>query len=740
MRGWMLTGLRRRPGPAAGTLVAATVAATLAVAALGVAGAHAPSPLGRLAGADVVVAADNQLRVTTGTGEDRQQESAPLPAYRGVPAGLAGELARVPGVAGATGLTGLPAGAVGPGLVDVIAVTADRGTSAATLAARVKADLHGGAGYAVATGAARAELADPNLAVEVANGHALGEAVLPMLITTALFALAATTALCVDLRRRRIALLRAVGATRGQVRRAVLAEQALLAVIGGAVGFLPGTALGALGVRALAAHGLLPAGSTADSSPWFALLGIGLDLVVGLLSALVAAYRAARTSPARAVRATHAERARPNPVRVVLGLAAAGGVVVLSVLSLHQNGPGAEVALALPSLMCGMVAVALLGPVLVTAVAAAAAPLAATGPSARLALAAIRRMPRRTASAVVSVALAVGLIGAVAFSNTSVAHAAAGQAAQTVSAGHVLSGNGLSEAALARARDLPGVRAAVGIAPLQVGVADPDPEFLGGEAVSAGPVGSLLSLGVVRGELAGLRPGQIALSSMEASGGVMSARLGQRVTVYLPDGTPYHATVSAIYQRSLAFGDLLLPAAVAAGHTGAPVGYSQILVNGGTTRDLAALAAGYPGTRLADRTVYNAEVARDTQQGSFADLVILGVIAVLTAVTMINTLVVSTLERRRQVRLLTRVGATPGQLAAGFAGQAAVVTVVGVAAGAAVCAGTLIGLTRAVTGSPVPYIPAGPAVLLVGAVAALAVASIMIPFALTRRPGGRPAA
>jgi len=349
-------------------------------------------------------------------------------------------------------------------------------------------------------------------------------------------------------------------------------------------------------------------------------------------------------------------------------------------------------------------------------------------------------MPRRTASAVVSVALAVGLIGAVAFSNTSIAHAAVGQSAQTVAAGHVLSG-GLSETALARARSLPGVRAAAGIAPIQVGVADPDPEFLGGEMISAGPVSPLLSLGVVRGELAELRPGQVALSSLEAAGGAMSARLGERVTVYLPDGTPYHATVSAIYQRSLAFGDLLLPAAVAAGHTGAPAGYSQILVSGGTARELAALAASYPGTRLADRTLYNAEVARNTEQNSFINLVILGVIAALTAVTMINTLVVSTLERRRQVRLLGRIGAARGQLAAGFAGQAAFVTVVGVAAGAAVCAGTLIGLTRAVTGSPVPYIPAGSAVLLVGAVAALAVAGIMIPFALTsRRAGGRTAA
>ena len=88
---------------------------------------------------------------------------------------------------------------------------------------------------------------------------------------------------------------------------------------------------------------------------------------------------------------------------------------------------------------------------------------------------------------------------------------------------------------------------------------------------------------------------------------------------------------------------------------------------------------------------------------------ILGVIAVLTAVTMVNTLVISTLERRRQVRLLGRVGATTRQLAAGFGWQAGFITVVGVAAGAAVCRRHPRGLTRAVTGSPVPFIPAGPA-------------------------------
>jgi putative ABC transport system permease protein len=296
-------------------------------------------PLGRLAGADVVVAADTQLQVTIGTGRSATTQTAPLQAYRGVPARLASQLARVPGVAEAVGETGFPSGAVKPRLVDLIAVKADPGVSPGTLAQRIKINLHGRAGYTIATGAARADLADPGLAVEIDNGHALGDAVIPLLIITALFTLATTTALSVDLRRRRFALLRAIGATRGQVRRAVLAEQALLGVAGGLLGYLPGTVLAVLGVRALVAHGMLPAGSSVASSPWFAVLACVITLPVCVLSALLAARRAARTSPARAMRETQAERTRPHPVRVLLGLAAGAGVIVLSVLALHQSGP-----------------------------------------------------------------------------------------------------------------------------------------------------------------------------------------------------------------------------------------------------------------------------------------------------------------------------------------------------------------------------------------------------------------
>jgi putative ABC transport system permease protein len=734
MGGWMLAGIRRGAGPLVGTVVASAAAAVLTVAAISTAVAHTQAPAGRLASASVVVAGSTNVAVTVGSGQDAQHESLPLPAYRGVPASLAQRLAQVPGAAAAVGESGFPNGAVRPGEVDLVAVTARPGVSPDVLAGRIRAALAGGHGYTIATGAARGDVADLNAAVERSNGQALGGALIIPIVLISLFVLASTTALAVNLRRRRFALLRAVGATRGQVRRAILAELAVCGAVGGALGWLPGAALGALCVRALAAHQMLPAGSAAWLSPWLLAIACGASALVAWLSGQVAARRGSRTAPAQALRETAAERKWPNPVRVVLGLAAAGGAGTLVAVTLGQKSAAGQLALAFPMLLVCMLAVALLGPLLVAFAAWLARPAAAVGgASARLALAAIAAQPRRAASAVIPVAMAVAMVGTIYFADTSIQHATAIQAGSTVAADHVLSGADLTPATLGQVRALPGVLAAAGVAPVSAGVNDPDLEQVYGEAVTGGPLGQLLDLGVTSGSPAAPRPGQVAVSALEAGPGALGVRTGSTITMYLPDGTPYRATVSAIYDRSLASGDLLIPASVAAGHTGTSPGYSQILVSGGTQAELARLAARHPGLRVTSRSVANAQSAQATDQNSFANNLILGVLAALSAVALVNTLVVTTVERRRALRLLGRVGATRGQVAAVFGWHAVFVAIIGLVAGAASGAVTLLTVTRAVTGSWTPFIPLAPAIGLVAVVAAITAGAVMIPFGVMSR-------
>ncbi|MGH3210408.1 MAG: FtsX-like permease family protein, partial [Trebonia sp.] len=379
MRGWMLAGIRRAPGPLIGTVVASAAAAVLTVAAISTAAAHTAAPAGRLASASVVVAGVTSVNVTQGSGQDANQESLPLPAYRGVPASLAGRLAQVPGAASAVGESGFPNGTVRPGDVDLVAVTAKPGVSPDVLAGRIRAALDGGTGYTIATGAARGDVANLNAAIERSNGPALAGALIGPIVTVSLFVLASAAALAVNLRRRRFALLRAIGATRGQVRRAILTELAVCGALGGALGWLPGVGLGAVCVRALAAHQMLPAGSTAWQTPWLLAIACGSSTLVAWLSGQVAARRGSRTPPARALRETAAERKWPNPFRVGLGLAAVGGSGALMAVTLGEKSPAGQLALALPLLLACMLAVALLGPLLVALAAWLARPAGAAG-------------------------------------------------------------------------------------------------------------------------------------------------------------------------------------------------------------------------------------------------------------------------------------------------------------------------------------------------------------------------
>jgi putative ABC transport system permease protein len=846
----LVATLRRRPAPLAGTLIALTVAATMVTATMSLigTGAQVKPPVQRLAGSAVVIAGAPSAAVTVGRGQNAQLESLTLPAYRRLSAGLAGQVAAVPGVARATGdvsfpvalgsrgggfdsgtaaapltghgwasaaltpfrlvagrppvsdrgivigsgvasadrlrvgdrvrLAGLglppaspsplftvtgvaaargPAAAASrdsvffagaeaaalyghPGQADLIGVVARPGVSAQALAARIRGELP--RGYTVATGAARGSLenlaaaGDSSLLVPLAGSVGVD------IMLIALFVVAGAVALSVGLRRRQFALLRAVGATGGQVRRGVLGEQALLGLLGGVLGFLPGQWLATLAVRALAAHDLLPVSARAWLSPWILLAAAGAGLIVAVASGWIAARRAGRANPAEALRESFTERWWPHPVRIVLGLGGLGGSITLMTVTLHASGSN-QLSLAFPLLLAVMGTVALLGPLLV-ALAALVLKYPARllgGISGRLALADVAARPRRIASAVIPVALAVAMVGTVYFVDTTIAHAAVTQGKQRLVADQVVTapGPGLAQGALAAIKAQPGVRSAVGLAAANVGLFDPDLEADTGEVVSPGSLTAVLAPGVVSGSLDRFGPGDVAVSTQEGGSGVMGVHVGEMTTIYLADGTPYRARVTAMYSDSIGFGDVLIPAAAAAGHNGAQT-YGEILVRGNgkvsqavLASELAHLSARYPGLSVASRSVVNAQAQRQYEQDSFINNMVLLVIALLAAVSLVNTLVVATVERREQLALLARVGATKGQLAAVTAWQSAVVSVTGVLLGAAAGAAALASVARALTGSWMPYVPAGPALAIVGIVLALTLAATLGPTAVLVR-------
>ena len=850
----LLATLRRRPAPLIGTLVSLTVAALMVtIVSLLVGTAITMTlPAGRLAGATVVVTGNPSMRFTYGTGQGASTDTVPLPAYRGVPAGVAARLATLPGVAraipqvsvpvalelpggrvvtgGQAGLTGYdwpsaaltpftldsghaPAGphqivvgagvarsaglrtgdqvrlagasqppytVVGvassgrnpaqnssvfwsaaqadaeyghPGSADLIGVIARRGTAAPALAARVRTVLAstGLAGHhlSVVTGTARGPAADLAAASDKDNLSELAANVGIVMVIVSMFVVAGAVSLSVLQRRRQFALLRAIGASSGRLRRMMIVELAVLGILGALIAYLPGVWLSSLALRGLAGQQFVPAGTRLRTSPLVLLIAAGAGVLVAELAGFVAGRRASRVRPTEALAEASVERRWPHPVRVVLGIIALGGAVTLGIVTLGQNvDPNQQVSNALFTLLASMVAVAFLGPLLVAAAELILRmPLRLlSGAAGRLALADIRVRPRRMAASVVSVALAVSFSGTIYLIDATQTHAAVVEGRQRLVADEAISapGPGLAPAALADVAARRGVAAAIGLTPTTVLVPAEGDESASGEAVTPGPLAEVLSLPVIAGSLAHFRPGDIALSNMIAGNGELNAHVGERITSYLADGTRYRATVTAIYSRSLGFGDVLVPAGAAGGgHLGTPA-LGEILVHGSAgiapatlARRIAPLARRFPGLQVASRSVVNAQYAQLTSQNSYLNNLLLGLIITLAAITLANTLITIAVERREPLRLLSRVGATSRQLLAVASWQVVVLnaTAITVGAGAGALAVTVV--SRVLTDSYLPYLTWTPLLALAISVLALSGLSSVGPTALIlARPEG----
>jgi putative ABC transport system permease protein len=208
-------------------------------------------------------------------------------------------------------------------------------------------------------------------------------------------------------RMRQLALLRAVGAGRGSISRALAAEGALTGLVAGLVGVL-----GALGVGHLLPP-VLRSFDVAVSSPGFPVLPavgvVALSVLITVLAVLAPAFTAAKVAPLEALRAasTTSGRRDVGKLRWVFGLLLAAGAVA-SAAYVIGNLPGRdpENYSAGPMLLTVVLSGALaffalmaLGPVLVRPVLASVGwPLRRLGPVGRLAVGGVGGAPRRAAA------------------------------------------------------------------------------------------------------------------------------------------------------------------------------------------------------------------------------------------------------------------------------------------------------------------------------------------------------
>ncbi|MFG1922239.1 ABC transporter permease [Cryptosporangium sp. NPDC048952] len=503
------------------------------------------------------------------------------------------------------------------------------------------------------------------------------------------YIVAGTFLFTVTQRRRELALLRATGATPGQVRRLVLSEAVLVGASGGLAGIVLGVSGASAAAAWLAGHGLAPDGFTTALVWWPLVAAYLVGLLVAVAGAGWAARRAGRIRPVEAIGEAMVERrgAARDVVRWVSGAVCLAGAVAVSRL---MSGPAGAAYLLIVVILL-ILGTTLLLPVLMRPVNRLAT--IGRGPIALLARASARFEPRRYASGIAPVLVTIGLAGGTLAGTTTISAAEAADLRHQVTASLMVVPAGaarLPSESANRLRDLPGVAAAAPVKATSVfdEVDDAAREhtawFVDGAALP-----DVLRVPVASGSFDDLVDGAAGVSASMAA--AHSWRVGQNVALGMGDGGTAQLRIAAVVEDRLGLPEVFLSWDLARAHSATPVPdtvYLALKPNAG--RDAVGAAAAPLGTVV---TVKSHLVTLDEEfdrLNRLSLLALLGVALVYTAVAVANTQLVAVSDRAGELRALRRIGATRRQVISLVRREGLTVIVTGTAFGLGLTASTLI--------------------------------------------------
>ena len=151
-------------------------------------------------------------------------------------------------------------------------------------------------------------------------------------------------------------MLRALGASRAQIRRSVLVEAFITGAVGSLLGLLGGIGLAFLLIAALKAVGLDLPSTVPVIKPRTIILSVGVGLVVTMVSAFMPSWRASRVLPIAAIREVALETGKRSPVRWIIG----GLFLVLGAFGVGtgaSSNTASSILLGIISLFIGVVVV-----------------------------------------------------------------------------------------------------------------------------------------------------------------------------------------------------------------------------------------------------------------------------------------------------------------------------------------------------------------------------------------------
>lgn len=571
-----------------------------------------------------------------------------------------------------------------------IGAVAEDGVSQDELAASITDALGDDAGVEVLTGAEVTEETQSDIKESLGffTQFLLVFAFIALFVGT--FVIYNSFSIIVAQRTREMALLRAIGARRRQVRTSVLVEAIVVGVLGSAVGFVVGLALASFLGELFA----LPPGALAilPTSVTTALL---TGIIVTVVSAFVPAWRASRVPPLAALRNVSIDRAGQSRVRFAIGLTA----VALGAVVIVASGIGGELLMVGLGVLLVFIGLVFISPGLARPVSRLlGAPLARLrGVTGLLARENAMRNPKRTSATAQALMIGVGLVSFIFVINSSI------RASIDQSLEESFTGDFVVDSGTFGMVGLP-PEVAEGIEELsEVGIVAPyrwSPAFVnhdpaGGaesedETSVAGAtagVFELLDLGLIEGD-ADLGPGEVVVNQGTADKHDLA--IGDEIQVsFLDDQRPENerlATVSGIYDDTTAAGGIgnIVLGFEDWNRAVAVPSDSQVFVQ---LADGVSVAEAEPAIEAVVEPFATAEVQSveeykdmiggqlDILLGLIMGLLVLAIIIAMLGIA--NTIALSVLERTRELGLLRAVGMRRRQVRASIRWESVIISLFG---------------------------------------------------------------
>ncbi|MBY5160952.1 ABC transporter permease [Salsipaludibacter albus] len=501
-------------------------------------------------------------------------------------------------------------------------------------------------------------------------------------------------------RTREFALLRALGTSSRQVRRAVRVEALVVSLVASLAGALLGVVLVGLAILLIPALAGL---ATLTVRPLAMLQVVLSGVVVTVVSAFIPAWRASRTRPVEAMR-----DADPTIKPISLGRSITGvALLALGVVALVAGSIGSIALLLGGGATLLLVGVIVGGPTVVSWVARRLrGPLGRLSAADEIAVAEVDRNARRTAATANALVIGVFLVVFVTAAGGAIRDFAIGQLEQLSGADvSVSSGSeqGLPPEFLADLRAVDGVdevaevNTIVGSLELEMG----GPQFGGGGLpVAAADVSQLtdvLGLEVTQGEVD--PDGMVLAGEIATAAGV---GIGDEVAVVLVDGTPLDVEVTALSGFSFEIPPAVLSRTVVEDTIGPqPVLSASVRYDDGANIETArtgveAVADDYAGVDVIDANQIVSVVRTFFNFLLSAVGALLGVAVVIALFGILNTLVLAIAERTRELGLMRSVGMTRSQLRRMIRTEALLTSIVGTVTGAVLGVGVAFAVARVV--------------------------------------------